>query len=222
MGAWADYQTVRLEGGQRTEDVTRVQCVGRAGGPEGAWQLELLPLQEQGSGRAPVPGEGWALDLSPRLARREGELSALVERVVKWHAGTAMPLAPAEWREDPLVASSLRTDFRPQRVSASGTTTRVVDARDLLCDQLVMSAADTLRVALPRGTMEQVTTREISAATSAAVPFLGLAFVAERTVSAGRIDPPSPDRRLPPPTVRVETMELLGFGGGARRALAPR
>jgi hypothetical protein len=64
-----------------------------------------------------------------------------------------------------------------------------------------------------------VTSRELSAAVSAEIPFLGLAFASERQTTSARLDPPDPARALPPPSVRVETMELVGFGGGARRAL---
>ena len=85
-----------------------------------------------------------------------------------------------------------------------------------------MSSADTMRVALPRGALQQISTREISAAVNGEVPFLGLAFASERTTTSGRIDPPSPERRLPPPSVKVETMELLGFGTGARPSFASR
>ena len=222
VGLWADYQTVRLEGGQRTEEVTRVQCVGRAAGPDGAWQLEVLRLDVRDHRRVPVAGEGWSLELSSRVERREGDLAGLIGKVVRWKGGVATPLAPAEWRQDPLVASSLRTDFKARVVRAAGTTTRVADGKELVCDQLEMSASDTAEVALPHGALVQVNTREISAAVNGEVPFLGLAFASERATSSGRIEPPSPQRRLPPPSVKVETMELLGFGTDARRAFAAR
>ncbi len=219
MGAWAEYRTSNLEAGRREEGLVRVQCVGHEGG---AWELELLPLAEDRSGRRPEPGEGWSLRLADAVLAREGDLAALVRRVVRWRGGAATELAPAEWREDPLVSTSLRDAFRPQRVRAAGETVRVVAGRDLRCRQWELSAAETLRVRLPRGDLEQVTTPEVTAAAHADVPILGVAFATERTASSSRVVPPRPGRAAPEPTLRVEIMELLAFGDDARRLLPSR
>lgn len=219
IGAWAEYRSVTLEAGQRREELLRLQCVGRAGG--GAWRIELVPLVEDGRRRTPAPGEGVAFELDDRVRRREGRLADLVGSVTRWREGRATTLAAAEWREEPLVASSLGADFAAERVDAGGPTTRVVEGLSLLCRQLTLTADDTLRVELPRGTLVQVRTREISAAVHPDIPFLGLAFAAERTVAAGKVEPPSPRRADPPPSVRVDSLELLAFGGGARPLLGP-
>ena len=218
-GAWAEYRSVTLEAGQRREELLRLQCVGRTGDSGGAWRIELVPLVEAGQARTPAPGEGVAFELDDRVRRREGRLADLVGRVTRWRDGRATTLAAEEWREEPLVAASLGADFAAERVDTGGPTTRVVEGRSLLCRQLTLTADDTLRVALPRGTLVQVRTREISAAVHPDVPFLGLAFAAERTVAAGKVEPPSPRRADPPPSVRVDSLELLAFGGGARPLL---
>jgi hypothetical protein len=67
--------------------------------------------------------------------------------------------------------------------------------------------------------MIQVTTREVSAAVNADIPFLGLAYVAERVRSESRLEPPSPRFRAPPAQVRVEVMELVGYGTDAQPLL---
>jgi hypothetical protein len=220
VGEWVEYRSVTLEAGRQVEDAVRVQCVGRAG--DGAWEIELLPLTAADGRRAPEPGEGWTLLLSERVAKREGDLADLVVRVVRWRQGIAAELAPAEWRDDPLVASSLRAAFRARSTREAGESTRVVDGRELLCRQYELAAAETTRVSLPRGTLIQATTREISVAAHPEVPFLGLAFASERIITTSHVDPPRAGRRDPPATIRVESMELLAFGGGARRALGPR
>jgi hypothetical protein len=220
VGGWVDYRSVTLESGRRVEDAVRVQCVGRAG--DGAWELELLPLAERDGRLAPEPGEGWTLRLAERVAKREGDLADLVEKVVRWRQGAPTELAPAEWREDPLVASSLRAAFRARTAREAGEATRAVAGRDLLCRQFEFAAAESTRVTLPRGVLLQATRREISVAVHPDIPFLGLAFASERTVTASHVEPPRPGRRDPPESIRVESMELLGFGGGARRVLGPR
>ena len=60
--------------------------------------------------------------------------------------------------------------------------------------------------------MIQITTREITAAVNREIPFLGVAYAAERVRSESKLDPPSPKFSPPPPQVRVEVMELVGFG----------
>ncbi|MHB8078960.1 MAG: hypothetical protein ACYDIE_06880 [Candidatus Krumholzibacteriia bacterium] len=216
-GAWADYRSSTLEGGQQSVAAMRIQCVGRAA--DGAWEIEMLPLLRRPEGAVPEAGEGWVLLLSERVARREGDLADLVRKVVHWQAGQATELSAAQWREDPLVSSSLRAAFRPQTTRAAGESVRVVGGRELLCRQYELAAAETTRVTLPRGTLVQTTLREITAAVHPEVPFLGLAFATERTTTASHVEPPRPGRRDPPPAVRVELMELLAFGGDARRTL---
>jgi hypothetical protein len=95
----------------------------------------------------------------------------------------------------------------------------VVQGREMLCEQFVLTSADTLAADLPAGRMIQVTTREIAAAVARDVPFLGLAYAAERSRSESRLDPPSRRFKAPPPQVRVEIMELVAFGTGARPVL---
>ncbi len=218
VGAWADYRSVTQEAGRNDEELIRIQCVGATAG---AWLVEMLPLRETKGELTPLAGEGWSLRLSQRLLRREGQLGDHVERVVRWRGGIPTELAPAEWRDDPLVASSLRADFQPRRSEVAGSTVRVIGRRELLCDQFEFSAADTVLVDLPRGRLLQVASREISAAVSAEIPFLGLAYASERNTAAAHIDPPDPRRRLPPPSVQIQIMELVGFGNGARAALGP-
>ncbi len=216
-GAWAEYRSSTLEGGQQSDAAIRIQCVGRAA--DGAWEIELLPLVDRPTGRVPEAGEGWLLLLSDRVARREGDLADLVRKVVRWQAGRPTELAAAQWREDPLVSSSLRAAFRPQTTRSAGESVRVVGGRELLCRQYELAAAETTRVQLPRGTLVQATRREISAAVHPEVPFLGLAFATERITTDSHVEPPRAGRRDPPRGVRFELMELVAFGGDARRAL---
>lgn len=218
-GSWVDYRSVVLEGGRRTEDLTRVQCVGAEGG---VWLVEMLPLAHERGQFAPVRGEGLRLRLSQRLLRREGELIDIIEEVVRWRDGQPTRLKREEWVNDPLIASSLRVTFSPRHTGQIGSTVRIVSGRELQCDQFEFAGAETVSVELPRGRLLQMSSREISAAVNAEVPFLGLVFVTERRTSSARLDPPSPGRALPPPSFRVETMELVGFGNGARARLAHR
>jgi len=215
VGDRVDYSTTTLEAGRRSTELIRVQCV--ADGPDG-WQLEILPLESTRRGLAPLPGEGLRLVLSHDVSRREGDLAALVSGVVQWSGGRSRVLDPAQWREDPLAASLLDAAFRPDDVTTQGGTTRVVAGRDLLCSQFTLVAADTARIALPRGEMIQVHRREISAAVHPGVPFLGLAFAAERSETSATVIPAG-RRSPPPPTQKVETMELVGYGRDATPAL---
>jgi hypothetical protein len=223
-GSWVDYQAVTLAGGRRSEDLLRVQCVGRRGeGVDGSWIVEMLPLREEADGSlAPVPGEGLRLRLSGRLASREGQLTDLVEEVVLWQDGEPRALNAEEWREDPLVSASFKEEFTPRSSELTGQTVRVVAGQELRCDQFELVAADTQAVELPRGRLEQISSREVTVALNARIPFLGIAFAAERTRAESRLDPPSERFPLPAPTTRIETMELVGFGGGARARLSPR
>ncbi len=216
VGDRVDYNRTTLEAGRRTTELIRVQCV--ADGPDG-WLLEILPLEATSRGLAPRPGEGLRLVLSHDVSRREGDLAGLVRRVVQWNEGRSRALDPGEWREDPLTASLLDVDFQPDDVTAQGATTRVVGGVDLLCSQFTLVAADTARITLPRGEMIQIHRREISAAVHPGVPFLGLAFAAERSETSAQVIPAG-RRSPPPPTQKVETMELVGYGRDAAPVLA--
>ncbi|MDO9694038.1 MAG: hypothetical protein Q7W56_04855 [Candidatus Latescibacteria bacterium] len=215
VGDRVDYSSTTLEAGRRTTELVRVQCVGD--GPDG-WLLEILPLEATKRGFAPRPGEGLRLVLSHDVSRREGDLAGLVRRVEQWTDGRGRELDPAQWREDPLTASLLDADFRPDVVTSQGATTRVVGGADLLCSQFTLVAADTARITLPRGEMIQIHRREISAAVHPGVPFLGLAFAAERSETSAQLIPAG-RRSPPPPTQKVETMELIGYGRDAAPAL---
>ncbi len=219
VGAWTDYRTSVVESGQRTERQVRIQCVAQRGG---TWQVEFIPLEERASGLVPAPGEGCLLYLAERVRERSGGLADLVQRVIRWQDGERSELTPAQWREDPLVSASLRGHFRPQRVRAAGESVRVVARRELTCRQWEMSAADTLKVRLPRGTLQQIATREVTAAVHPDVPFLGIVFATERTASSARLEPPRHGGSTPAPTLRIEYMELVGYGVGAARALGDR
>ena len=216
-GDRVDYHRTTLSGGQREEDLLRVQCVGEVG-EAGArsWLLELLPLAETSEGLEPRAGEGVQLQISERLRERKGDLADLVERVVRWEEGQPTVLAPTDWREDPLVLATLQSQFVPQTCERADSSVRVVAGHELRCDQYVLSAADTQRVQLPRATLEQITEWQISAAVNTEVPFLGLVYAAERTQALSRLDPPSARFAPPAPGLRVETMELVGYGEDAR------
>lgn len=216
-GTWADYRFLTISGGRTSEDLLRVQCVGKS--RSGDWTVEMLPLRETDAGLEVRPGEGLSLVLSARLLERQAELSDVIIEAVRWREGVAHPMPPAEWREDPLVAPSLKGEFEPDAVEMTGTTIRVVGRQELRCEQYLLTAADTLQVTLPRGLLEQVSQREITAAVNPGIPFLGLAFATERTSSVTRLDPPSDRFPPPPPTLKVETMELVAFGENARARL---
>ncbi len=219
VGDWVDYRHGTLAGGPRDEDLVRLQIVAR--GDDGGWVLEVLPLAGADDGLRPLPGEGTRVTLAPGIEARRGRLADLVTGVVRWQDGRAEALAPEQWRDDPLAVSFL-DEFRPDRVEPGEDTVRVVAGRSLMCRQLVLAAADTQRIALPRGDLVQVASREISVAVADAVPLLGVVYAAERTVARSHLEPPGQRFRPPPPEVRVETLELLAYGGGARPALRER
>jgi hypothetical protein len=223
VGDWVEYHLATLKGGQRTEEALRVQCIGQTDATGGkAWLIEMLPLEETEGHLTPISGEGWLLQLSQRLLRREGELSAIVERVVQWEDGEARELTAAQWRDDPLVAASLRSEFSPQEVLAVNGSNRVVAGQPLACDQFQLAAADTESVELPRGRLEQISVWEITAAVNDQVPFFGVVFASERTQSHSRLDPPNDRFTLPPPLIKVETMELVAYGHDALPCLVER
>jgi len=210
-GDRVDYRNVTVEQGRRRTELVRLQCVADAGDH---WVLELLPLHEGDAGPAPVPGEGWRLELRKSALASRGGLEEHVGRVEQWLEGEPRTVDAAEWRQDPLLQSALAADFRPESRETRDPTTRVVAGHDLLCDQVVMVDRDTSRVELPRGVLLQIHTREISASYQAAVPFLGVVHAAERSETRSSVEPAG-SRRLPPPRVRVETMELVDFGHDA-------
>ncbi|MEN8005972.1 MAG: hypothetical protein ABFS42_03115 [Candidatus Krumholzibacteriota bacterium] len=223
-GAWVDYRTQVMAGGRRDEGLTRIVCLDREGGSDDETLLvELLPLDELPDGSlVPVPGEGARLRLSRTLLAREGHLLDAVVSAEKWLDGIPEKISREQLRNDPLVSASLDTEFTPDHTERKDPTTRVIAGTQYLCDQLIMTAADTQSADLPAGRMIQTTTREITAAIHEEIPFLGLAFAAERVRSESRLDPPSRKFSAPAPQVRVEVMELLGFGYQAKPVLGPR
>lgn len=220
-GAWVDYRTQVMAGGRREHGATRLACLGRAGaGADASWILEILPLAEPEPGRlVPVREGGVRLEVAPDLLAREGRLLDLVRSALQWRDGVPGELSLEQLRENPLLASSLEDEFLAEEVARKHATTRVVSGRELLCEQLVLTADDSVAEELPAGRVLQETVREISVAVQAEVPFLGLVYVAERVTSESRLDPPSDRFRDPPPQVRVEIMELVGFGTGAKAVL---
>lgn len=219
-GAWADYRTQVMAGGRRESGLLRVACVGRTG--EGAWILELLPLEEADDGSLHhVAGNGVRLELDVDAIDRERDLMEAVGRMIRWRDGMPAAVSVAELREDPLVAASLDQAFVPDLTERKADATRIVQGVELMCRQFVMTAADTQSVDLPAGNMVQVTTREVTAAVHDTIPFLGVAYAAERIRDESRLDPPSRRFQPPPPRIRVEVMELVGFGKGAVPLLRP-
>lgn len=220
-GEWADYRFQVMAGGRQEQSLTRIACLDRAAGSDDqAWVVEVLPLREEAPGRlVPVPGEGLRLRLSRRLLARSGGLLDHVLEARQWSAGKVTRLSQAQLREDPLLADSFNEEFTAATVRAGTPTTRVVGGVQYLCDQAVMAAADTQLAALPAGRLRQVTTRELAAATNGDLPFLGLAYASERVRSESTVDPAGSRLRPPPGRVRVEIMELVAHGTGARPAL---
>lgn len=218
VGDRVDYQSSTQEGGRRSVELFRLQCVDETAA---GWWLEILPLVESGEALEPTPGEGVRLLLDHRVVTRAGELSANVLRVERWSGGRAEALDDGAWRDDPLVRASLRAGFEPDAVEVQGCTTRVVGEADLLCSQFTLVDRDTTRIELPRGVMLQFLKHEVSAAVHPDVPFLGVVFAAERVETRSELDPPR-GRRPPPPELRIETMELVGFGRDAAPTLGAR
>ncbi len=218
-GTWADYRRQALAGGRRTDDLLRVQCLGKD--RRGNWVLEVLPLVQT----APevvgvVPGEGLRLHLAPAVAERRDAIVNVVEEVRLWRDGAMRVLDRQEWRQDPLVTASFSGDFRPTAVQERPATVRVIGDRELTCRQLLFAAADTQAANLPQGRMIQAASQEVAAEVHQDIPLLGLAYVAERVRFESWLDPPG-DRRLPPPQVRIEMLECFAFGRGATSGLDP-
>lgn len=220
-GSWADYRTQVMAGGKRESGALRVACVGRIEGGDPGWVVELLPLEEADDGRLfPLQGAGVRLVLSDAVSLRTGNLLDMVFKVTRWSDGQPAEITPEQLREDPLVAASLETEFVPDQTVAKDDATRIVSGRDLMCRQFVMSAVDTQSVDLPAGRLVQVTTREVTAAVHEDIPFLGLAYAAERIRAESSLDSSSSRFEPPPPQIRVEIMELVDFGTGAVPHLA--
>jgi len=210
-GDRVDYLGTSIEAGRRRVEALRIQCVGET---DAAWLIEILPLDETPDGHVPVPGEGLRLAIDRALAGRAGALVDHVLEVAQWRDGHGEVLPREQWRDDPLTGAFLEAGFVPDTREEQGQTTRVVGEADLLCAQFTLSAGDTTRIDLPRGEMIQIHRREISAAVHDTIPFLGLAYAAERAETRSELVPAG-RRAPPPPSLRVEIMELLDFGADA-------
>ena len=220
-GSWADYRTQVMAGGRRESNQVRISCLDRNFGTDDeSWLFELLYLEEKDDGSlVPLPGQGTRLRISRELLNGTGQLLDFVVEMEKWQDGVGVAISPEELKNDPLLAASLSSEFIPDRREVTGQTTRVIQGRQLLCDQFIMSAVDSQSVRLPAGNMVQVSTWEITAAINSDVPFLGLAFVTERVRSESRLDPPNKRMKMPPARIRVELMELVAFGTDAKPVL---
>lgn len=218
-GLWADYRRQALAGGKRTDDLLRIQCLGVD--RRGNWVLEIVPLVETSPAVfAVVAGEGLRLHLSAAVTGRRDGIMEVVEEVRLWRDGAMRFLDRQEWRQDPLVTASFSGDFQPSLIEEQAPTVRIITDRTLTCRQLTFSAADTQQAILPQGRVIQATTQEVAAAVHPDIPLLGLAFVTERIRAESWLEPPG-ERRLPPPQVRIEILECLDFGRGARALLTP-
>jgi hypothetical protein len=216
VGSWVDYNSVTQAEGRRSEDLVRIQCVGRFGDEmSDGWIIEIVPLHEKEGKLTPLQGEGLRLHLSQRLLQRDADLKHVIEKVERWQDGQPVELPPSEWRDDPFVASSLKVEFAPDTSELVSSSIRVVSGRELSCDHFQMTATDTQRVTLPTGHLEQVSRWEVTTAVNANVPFLGIVYAAERTHAESRLHPPSDRFAPPPPVTRIETMELIDYGNKA-------
>jgi hypothetical protein len=223
VGTWAEYKSSSTAGGRRSEDYLRIQCLARPDGRGGAtdsWLLEIVPISDGEAGnRRPQPGEGVHLRLTAAVLARHGDLLDAVVSVTRWRQGAVTRLTAAEWREDPLVADTFGHEFHADKVEAKQAAVRVIGKQDLNCQQFVFTAEDTQTVRIPAGSLVQVTTAEVTAAVNPEIPFLGLAFVAERVRAESRLDPPSARFSPPAPQASVQTLECIGFGKDARPVL---
>ncbi len=213
-GSWVDYRSQVMAGGRREEGVTRLVCLSKADGSDDeTFLLELLPLEEQKDGSLlPIPGQGAQVRLSRDVLQRQGSLLQSIVSVHHWQDGLAREISPQELRDDPLISTSFTSDFVPDEVSNQQSTTRIVSGRQFTCRQWILASADTQSVVMPAGRMNQISTREIAAAVNEEIPFLGLAYASERVRSVSSLDPPNRKIPVPADRVRVEVMELIGFG----------
>ena len=219
-GRWADYRRQALSEGRRTNDIVRVQCLGRDG--NGHWILEVVPLVETAPNQLEiVPGEGLRLHLTDVIMSRKGSIVDAVAEVRLWRDGKVQILDHREWRRDPLVTASFSGEFVPDMVEERDPTVRVIAGRELSCRQLIFAAADTQSAELPGSRMIQTASQEVSAAVHEDIALLGLAYAVERVRAESRLEPPSDRLPTPPPSVRVEILECLAFGDDAVPALGP-
>ena len=221
VGAWSQYQRQSLTSGRREEDLLQIQCLAPGPDhPDATWLLEILPLVSSDTGLAPIAGEGLRLWFSDALQTRQGDLLDAVLAVQRWQDGTATTLPHEQWHDDPLISDTLVGQLPLTDATDQGSTVRVIGGLDLTCQQLAFTAVDTLSKKLPAGTLVQVTTQEVTAAVNPAIPLLGVAYAAERLRAESTLTPPSRRFPAPPPQIRVETLECVGFGNDARPWLA--
>jgi len=220
-GSWVLYRSQSMISGRRDEDLTRVSCLAApADAGPGDRVFEIVPISETDEGKfVPVEGQGVWLLVSGRIAERRGDLRDLVREAWQWDDGAAKRLSMTDLRDDPLAARIFAADFHADTVEEGGRTTRIVADQQFLCTQLVMTERDTQSVDLPAGRMTQVNSHEITASYDPGLPLLGLAYVAERISSESSLDTPNPRFQAPPPRIRVEIMELIDFGRGAKASL---
>ena len=179
--------------------------------PPGSWRW--CPWQEGPDGTCtPLPADGVQLTVAASILGRDGSLLDHVLEARRWLDGRWEPFDRQDLRRDPLLASSLEQDFVAGRVQADPPTTRVIGGRELLCDQFTLAAADTQVAALPAGRMIQVTSREIAVAVHPEVPFLGLAYAAERVRAESSLGSPQQ-----PPAAPAAPGAGGGHGAGGLR-----
>ncbi len=217
-GGWVDYRTQVMAGGRREESLTRVACLAKTDGSgDETFLLELLPLEETETGIvSPIAGQGVQVWVSRKVLDKRGRLLDAIILVRQWQDGHAEEISPEELRDDPLISTSFASDFVPDEVAKEQSTTRIISGKQFLCRQWNLASADTQNVVMPAGKMKQISTREIAAAVHEDIPFLGLAYASERVRSVSSLDPPNKRIPLPPARIRVEVMELIGFGWDAK------
>lgn len=220
-GGWVDYRSQVTAAGRREESITRLSCLTRAEGTDDeTFLLELLPLIELKDGTvSPIDGQGAQIRVSREVLRRQGALLKAIVSVHHWRDGQVQEITPEELRDDPMISTSFTSDFIPDEVSSQHATTRIVAGHQFTCRQWILASADTQSVVMPAGRMNQISTREIAAAVNDEIPFLGLAYASERVRSVSTLDPPNRRIPVPPARIRVEVMELVGFGTDARSHL---
>ena len=213
-GDWVDYRTQVMAGGRKEIGIIRVACLNRdEGSDDDSFLLELLPMHEQPDGSLlPMAGEGAQVRLDRNILLRDRPLLASVISVRNWQNGEVREITPEELREDPLLSTSFQSNFIPDEVSNQQSTTRVVAGQQFTCRQWILASADTQSVIMPAGKMKQISSREIAAAVYDEVPFLGLVYASERVRAVSTLDPPNRKIPVPPARIRVEIMELVGFG----------
>lgn len=221
-GSWVDYRSQVMAGGRREEGLTRVSCLTEAeGSDQKTFLLEILPLHEQQDGTLiPIPAQGAQVRVLRDVLKREGSLMQAIVSVHHWQDGRPQEITPQELRDDPMISTSFTTDFVPDEVSNQQSTTRIVRGHQMTCRQWILASADTQSVVMPAGKMNQISTREIAAAVNEEVPFLGLVYASERVRAVSTLDPPNRKIPVPPARIRVEVMELVGYGFDARSHLS--